>query len=576
MNESSKTFAGFVDPKVNWFALPNDFFDFINFLRITKSAQITAELKILLFLQAHAWHLPNGVSERQIKIGIKRGRAIIDSGTGLDGRTIQKSLGLLVSVGAIINDNGRYHINTIPQDEDKQTSVLNFAGFPSTEDSYFKVPNVFLGLIAPIKSAVTICVVLYLIRHAWGYRNSAGIWMDAEEIQFGRRKDKGAYDLGTGFDEASIYHSIQEALAAGLIVWSDRNPDGGGARVFNLRFVGAEIDKNNAEYIGQLAWETEDDYLLWLDHRSFTNGGRESVKSSLDFAEPTLDFARPTLDIAESTLDFAKSTLDFVEPTLGFAESTLGFANNTLGFAGKINVINTIKHNKTPEKATENTRQKTPAATVPPTLENLVAVAVGSSPDSLLRLFEVNTKRSRIFALTGGLSCLSILSWAIYSWNQKWIKNPTAYLIQRCHDGDSPPASWLRLVTGPIADLISEFDDIELPETILSLLKPYYVDATDEIDQSCINDSEATIDYMAKKLWDDLKINLQESISVSAYRTWVESSRGLSWDGTILKIASINTSARDWIENNLHNQVSSVLETIYPGSDVLFVVAPPI
>ena len=91
----------------------------------------------------------------------------------------------------------------------------------------------------------TILCVEYFFRHAWGYQNDDGIWLDAEQVSRGRLKRDGArYDKGVGYDISTTYRSLEEGVTLGFLVWKDFHESNYTKRLYNLRFTGMPVDAN--------------------------------------------------------------------------------------------------------------------------------------------------------------------------------------------------------------------------------------------------------------------------------------------------------------------------------------------
>lgn len=548
-----KPYAGFAEPKANYFPLPNDIFDFFRLLQDIKGPWITSELKIILMLQKHAWHLPNGLTEQQIRQGVRRGRRPSDLGTGLDSRTAKKSLRLLIEVGAIRAEFGgseeTYKLNY--REQDNCQANTSFDGFPPVTENFFKVPNCLVDIIYEIRSAATILATLYLIRHSWGYANPDGYWMEIEEFQSGRYRSTGRYDDGLGFDDKTLYKALIGGIHAGLIVWSDRHPNFKMRRIYNLRFSGMVCNPKTGEFLGQHTWESDDEHREWESSRYFCREIPHPVRKIANFKG---EFAKPIRVIAVSRRKITYPNRKFALVCRKNAEKTERFVH----------------------KYTDKNLQKNMANTPPTPLqafhsfESVVAEKFKKT-ENLLHAVNIQTKKANNTAI-GKLSFTQICAWILNAWGEPSITNPVGFLFTRCRDGDLPQEQYLSMVTCPLADFIAEFDVTKLPHAIYDAIQPF---REDEMGFQTREELITTRDTAAEDLWNSVKNHLQERITLTDFRTWVEPSRGFSWDENTLTIASVNAFAMEWIHKNLGAGIASALESAHPGSRVAFVVAPP-
>lgn len=265
------TFPGFEEPKENYYRLPNDWFDQVHLLREAYGTRLAAPIKLLEYVLKHTWGFQRfdgqvSLTAKEIYAGrFHRGKRV-DQGTGLSENSVQKSAQALVEQGyldLLLDDTDparrkrAYRPRTLDATPEKEPTEKPFEGFELPRESYFKVPKRWTDLTRDVKSATLILTVEYFFRHAWGYHNNEGVWMEAEDIAHGRRyRDGRRYDQGTRFDVSSIHRTLQEAVERKLLVWTDYNPRENGARLYNLRFEGMKLSEEG-EYLGPLPWNDE-------------------------------------------------------------------------------------------------------------------------------------------------------------------------------------------------------------------------------------------------------------------------------------------------------------------------------
>lgn len=94
-----------------------------------------------------------------------------------------------------------------------------FEGFDKPSENWSKLPHVFMNFLPQITSLSELKVVLYILRHTWGYQefdNPRRITVD--EFMHGRKtKDGGRIDEGTGMTEPSIRDGLKRAEKHGFI-----------------------------------------------------------------------------------------------------------------------------------------------------------------------------------------------------------------------------------------------------------------------------------------------------------------------------------------------------------------------
>lgn len=102
-------------------------------------------------------------------------------------------------------------IETIPQDL--------FLGFPvALEEGYTQVPNAWFTIILKIDNMAEMKIVLYVIRHTWGFRNEDGERdlskkITTDEFAYGRKlRDGSRFDSGTGLGLTAVKEGVKKAI----------------------------------------------------------------------------------------------------------------------------------------------------------------------------------------------------------------------------------------------------------------------------------------------------------------------------------------------------------------------------
>ena len=247
----SPTFIGFSKSAENWDRLPDDWFDTWHVVRNEHGPRFTPMLKMTEYILKHTWGTGNfngqvQLSANEFRLGRRRNRLErFDHGTSISVNSVQSAGKALVELGLMeIEQDQKYPARRLRtyrpriHEKNEENTGKSFHGFsPPTED-YFKVPKVWTDITTNITSAAIILTVEYLFRYNWDINNQERVWLSADEIANGRLHDNGRrrYDTGTGFDVVSIHRALKEALALGLVVWTERYEAGITTRLYSPRF----------------------------------------------------------------------------------------------------------------------------------------------------------------------------------------------------------------------------------------------------------------------------------------------------------------------------------------------------
>lgn len=96
-----------------------------------------------------------------------------------------------------------------------------FSGFSDPSENWSKLPHQLIESLPIIKSAAELKVVLYVLRHTWGYREWHGEFkrISLDEFEHGRkRKDGTRMDGGVGMNREAIADGLRRAQEHGFIV----------------------------------------------------------------------------------------------------------------------------------------------------------------------------------------------------------------------------------------------------------------------------------------------------------------------------------------------------------------------
>lgn len=97
-----------------------------------------------------------------------------------------------------------------------------FAGFEHPEENWSKLPHVLIEMLDRFSSLAELKVVLYILRHTWGFQEFKELKrITLDEFQHGRkRKDRSRLDKGTGMSKDAIREGLSRAVKDGFIVQS--------------------------------------------------------------------------------------------------------------------------------------------------------------------------------------------------------------------------------------------------------------------------------------------------------------------------------------------------------------------
>lgn len=94
-----------------------------------------------------------------------------------------------------------------------------FEGFDLPQENWSKLPHAFIEALPQITSLAEMKVILYILRHTWGYREfDDPKTITADEFAHGRKyKDGSRIDNGIGMGEPAIRAGLKNAVEHGFI-----------------------------------------------------------------------------------------------------------------------------------------------------------------------------------------------------------------------------------------------------------------------------------------------------------------------------------------------------------------------
>jgi DNA-binding PadR family transcriptional regulator len=95
-----------------------------------------------------------------------------------------------------------------------------FMGFPLPEQNYSRLPHAFIDCLPMIDSMAEMKVVIYLLRHTWGFSEyGKPKKITTDEFMKGRKKRDGSrMDAGTGMSKGSVITGLEKAVEHGFVL----------------------------------------------------------------------------------------------------------------------------------------------------------------------------------------------------------------------------------------------------------------------------------------------------------------------------------------------------------------------
>ena len=555
-----RSFQGFLELKENYFRFPNEWFDFWIFVRAQVGPRFVVLLKMMEYVLLHTWGMSKfegkvRLSANEIHSGRRKNKKERwDSGVGISENAVRKAGDVLVKLGVLTvnkdtKDKARQMRTYQPKlrKDDKQDygDILS-SGFSNPEENYFKVPKAWINVVRNISSAAVILAVEYLMRHAWGYQNSEGVWLTAEEVANGRKYANGSrYDNGTGFALATIQRALKEAGKLGLVAWQDSFKNGIITRRYNLRFEGMKTD-DDGELIQETKDTTEDvrdanDPVLQNANEEVSdvieeaNGVNDDVDDVVEAVqqnaiEEVSDVIEETNDVIEDVND-ANEERSLKDTPLDTHSRHFAETPSSSQFSGQSEQASAdVEHNKK--------RVNKASADLPP--EALDALREIGWADKMLEV-------EKLFQDTPHL----VRAWLDYAKRipQSEVKKTRAALFRH------------GIRTGILP-----------PET------PDYDDYLDGDNHSETDESHAPslfpLNEHAQKTWQTVLGQLQMEMSRANYDTWLRDTQPLELEGSTLIIGTKDDYTREVCESRLSSKISRLLIGILNTADtgVKFVV----
>lgn len=153
-----------------------------------------------------------------------------------------------------------------------------FAGFPQPTKNFFSVPNNMINIIAHITNLAELKILLYVIRHTWGYHEfGTPKAITNDEFMHGRKHADGSrMDEGTRLSEQAVRDGVRRAVEDGYLICEVDDHDK--ARIkksYRLKMLGVKnLDPKNLEVNDLDPQNSRGQESVPLDPETLTSGPR--------------------------------------------------------------------------------------------------------------------------------------------------------------------------------------------------------------------------------------------------------------------------------------------------------------
>ena len=122
-----------------------------------------------------------------------------------------------------------------------------FPGFDQPDRNWSKLPHSFIETLPITNNLAEVKVVLYVLRHTWGFQEyETGKRITLDEFMHGRKQADGSrMDGGTGLCLNSVKAGVRRAVERGFLVQEPdgRQDSGRASHVYSLRRAPAEVSE---------------------------------------------------------------------------------------------------------------------------------------------------------------------------------------------------------------------------------------------------------------------------------------------------------------------------------------------
>lgn len=202
------------------------------------------------------------------------------------------------------NETDHSSQNSIGNVGDESTQPKPFAGFVTPKQNWSRLPHQLINALPLFDSKAEIVVVLYILRHTWGYKDKRKR-ITLDEFEHGRkRKDGTRIDQGVGMSKPSIVSGLKAAAEHGFIVVEVDDSDKGRVKKF-YSLSGDTVLKTFTPTSQETLHRTEKE-------TSERNSKKEKESPATQDAQPTTASngngkQRPMYDAIKDIFDFVGS-----------------------------------------------------------------------------------------------------------------------------------------------------------------------------------------------------------------------------------------------------------------------------
>jgi len=171
-----------------------------------------------------------------------------------------------------------------------EPTINDFPGFPLPEQNWSKLPHCLIAALPLIKSASELKVILYILRHTWGFQEFGRLKkLTVDEFMHGRKKRDGTrMDAGTGLSKPSVIDGLRRAEAHGFIeVDVDDHDMGRVKKFYRLRMQGSSFftpGVNDLDSNGQVSLPRTEKDTLERNLREIWTSSLEELRYQMDRA----------------------------------------------------------------------------------------------------------------------------------------------------------------------------------------------------------------------------------------------------------------------------------------------------
>ena len=132
-----------------------------------------------------------------------------------------------------------------------------FQGFDNPEENWSKLPHALIDLFPWIQTVAELKIVLYVLRHTWGFQEYGGEGkrITLDEFSNGRkRRDGSRLDNGTGLSPNAVKAGVRAAVRHGFLIREDDGRDAArSSHKYRLRMTGATVSEIDTQEDGTLS-----------------------------------------------------------------------------------------------------------------------------------------------------------------------------------------------------------------------------------------------------------------------------------------------------------------------------------